>query len=434
MLDTAVPLPGTVVDRLVRERVASRLAARGAGQARPGWVDAPRAARPLAGQVNGLHAELSAAGVTRVLAVTAGAVALDAAALVPGEPRLLPLDTPDAGRVADVLEGDLEALGLVVSVPPGVDRAGADAVTALVQGALRAEGIDPVARTVAVVPPGATAPPAGTVVEGPADVHDAWTALTPYALVPAGLAGTDVHALLDGAGEPFAHDGPENPALVLAALLAAAPEVELAGLGAAHAELVTALRGPRPVEPPSFGPPPLRITGGAGPAGGDVHLGGHPAGVLHLLQWAVAAAGHLLGTDPTDPAPPDATLPPLAFTDGTVDVHGGAWLAGASTVGDALHALLGSHDGPIALHAHLDPELDASLAVLRERLARRTGRRVTFTWAPGRPPAGDLAVQVTGDVIQDGPAPPGPGPDGLRLHLHDRLAGLVTLARAVQDL
>jgi hypothetical protein len=43
-------------------------------------------------------------------------------------------------------------------------------------------------------------------------------------------------------------------------------------------------------------------------------------------------------------------------------------------------------------------------------------------------------VQLTGDVIQDGPAPPGPGPDGLRLHLQDRLAGLVTLARAVQDL
>ena len=437
MLDTAVPAPGTAVDRLVRERVASRLAARGAGQARPGWVDAPRSARPLAGQVDVLHAALSSVGVTRVLAVTAGAVALDAAALGPGEPRLLPLDTPDAGRVADVLEGDLEALGLVVSVPPGVGRAGVDAVTALVQGALRAEGIDPVARTVAVVAPGATAPPAGTVIEGPADVHDAWTAFTPYALVPAGLAGTDVHALLDAAGEPCGHDGAENPALVLAALLAAAPEVELAGLDAAHTELVTVLRGPRPVAPPSFGPPPLRITGGGlDPATGDggVHLGGPPAGVLHLLQWAVAAAGYLLGTDPTDPATPDPTLPPLAFTDGAVEVHGGAWLAGAATVGDALHALLSTHDGPIALHAHLDPELDASVAVLRERLARRTGRRVTFTWAPGRPPVGDLAVQLTGDVIQDGPAPPGPGPDGLRLHLQDRLAGLVTLARAVQDL
>ncbi len=446
MLDAAVPVPGAVVDRLVRERVASRLAARALGQARPGWVDAARLARPLAGQVAGGHAELAADGVTRAVAVTAGAAGLNAAALGPAEPRLRRLDTADAGRVADVLEGDLDALALVVSLPPGVDRRGVDAVTAVLQDALRAEGVDPVARTVAVVPPGERPPDAGVVVEGPADVHDAWTAFTPYALVPAGIAGADVGALLAGAGaqDPgglHAHDGPENPALVLGALLAGAADVELAGADDAHVQLVTALRGPRPVQPPLWTPHLTVATGAATGAAADrgaadVRLSGDPAGVLHLLQRAVAVAGHLLGVDPTDPPPAPDELPPLAFRDGAVDVHAGPWLpAGTATVRGALHELLARRGtAAVALHAHLDPDLDASLAVLRERLARRTGRTTTFTWAPGRPPAGDLTVQVTGDVIQDGPAPPGPGPDGLRLHLHDRLAGLVTLARAVQDL
>ena len=446
-----MPVPGAAVARLVRDRVASRTAERATGQAAPGWVDAPQRARPLAGHVAGLAAELAADGVTRTLLVTAGAVGLNAAALVPGEPRLRVLDTPDAGRVADALEGDLDATVLVVAVPPGVDRGGIDAVTALVQDAMRAEGVDVAARTIAVVPPGTPAPEAATVIEGPADVHHAWTAFTAYALVPAGLTGADLHALLDAADAGRAHDGEDDPALRLGALLAdAAPGgtslagVVLEGLGDAHVQLVTALAGPVPVQPPVW-EPVLRVgadrhtgTDGADPDERPepyVHLGGSAAGVLHLLQWAVAAAGHLLGRDPTAPAERDTALPPLAFRDGAVDVHAGDWLPpDTAGVGDALLALLATGPGPVALHAQLDPELDASVAVLRERLARRTGRPTTFTWAPGVPPAGALTVQLTGDVVEDGPAPPGPGRDGLRLHLHDRLAGLVVLARAVQDL
>lgn len=430
--------------RLARERVASRIAARDAGQAGPGWVDAVARARPLAGQVNGLRAELVDGGVRRTLLVTTGAVGLNAAALVPGEPRLYLLDTPDAGRVADALEGDLDVTALVVAIPPDVDRHGIDAVTAVVQDAMRAEGVDAAARTVAVVPPGAAAPDAATVIEGPADVHHAWTAFTPYALVPGGIAGADVHMLLDNAESPCSYDSPENPALLLGALLAGAADgVVLNGMEDAHTQLVTALSGPVPLQPPvrktvlSIG---TDLSNTPEDEENDVHLGGSPTGVLHLLQWSVAAAGYLLGGDPTAPPARDDAVPPLAFTDGGIDVHAGAWLPpGCANVGDALRALLAtspttSGTGPVALHAHLDPELDASVAVLRDALVRRTGRRTTFTWAPGVPPAGALAVQLTGDVLQDGPAPPGPGRDGLRLHLRDRLAGLVTLARAVADL
>lgn len=401
---------------------------------------APRLARPLGGQLAGLHAEFRAEGIVRTLAVTAGAAGFNAEALVPGEPRLIVLDTPDTVRVADALAGDLDATALVVAVPPGVDRGGIDAVTAAVQSALRAEGIDPRPRTVAVVPPGAQAPRAMTVVEGPGDVHDAWTAFTPYALVPAGVTGADVRELLGGAAAPFDADDPDNPVLVLGALLAAAPAVEIVDAPAPEAleqlvgTLVTAAGGPRPVHRPVRDAAPLTI--GVDGAAADVRVAGDPAGLLHLFQRAVAVAGHLLGVDPTDPGPTGATaVPPLAFRDGDVDVHAGDWLpADAGTVDDALRALLARSPGPLAVAAHLDRDADASAAVLADEIARRTGRTTTFTWAPGRPPAGGLAVQLVGDVLQDGPAPPGPGPDGLRLHLRDRLTGLVTVARAVQRL
>ncbi|WP_300019590.1 hypothetical protein [Pseudonocardia sp.] len=401
--------------------------------ARPGWLDARRLARPLGGHVNALHSELCDAGARRTVAVTAGAVGYNAAALVPGEPRLTVLDTPDAARVADVLAGDLEATALVVAVPPGVDRRGIDAVTAAVQRALRADGIDPRSRTVAVVPPGQPAPDALTVIEGPPDVHDVWTAFTPYSLVPGGIAGADVRMLLGNAEQSYDADDPANHALVLGALLAAAESVTITdtlGVEDVLVELIRTL---------------ARSGGGLRRAGdrltidvddgeADVRIGGNPTGRLHLFQRAVAVAGYLRGTDPTAPEEPPTEVPPLAFRDGDVDVHAAGLPAGVTTVAGALAALLDSRPGPVALHAHLDRESDASAAVLRGELARRARRPVTFTWAPGRPPPGGLAVQLVGDVLQDGPAPPGPGPDGLRLHLRDRLTGLVTLARAVQEL
>jgi len=107
----------------------------------------------------------------------------------------------------------------------------------------------------------------------------------------------------------------------------------------------------------------------------------------------------------------------------------------------------------LALHAYLDRESDASVAVLRAELARRTGLVVTFDWAPRGPRAtgpGTLVCQLTGEPDDD----PGHrlndlqqdlaradadelarrGHPVLRLHLADRLAGLVTVARAVQHL
>jgi glucose-6-phosphate isomerase len=158
-----------------------------------------------------------------------------------------------------------------------------------------------------------------------------------------------------------------------------------------------------------------------------------------------------------------------------VQVHAGDWLpAGTATVADALRAfvggaLVGDVDGDgagrLAVHAYLDRIEDASAAVLRAELARRTGLPTTFGWAPrclpgsgqhakGGPPA-TRVCQLTADpddpglrpetaaaldAVQQGIAEADAaalttrGRPVLRLHFTDRVAGLVTLARAVQQL
>jgi glucose-6-phosphate isomerase len=202
---------------------------------------------------------------------------------------------------------------------------------------------------------------------------------------------------------------------------------------------------------------------------------GSVAEQMATWQHAVAAAAHVLGVDPTDR--PDALAGPAAvtgrgpvFTEAGVAVHAGDWLpAGTATVADALRALLAEDDGSevrhLAVHAYLDRIEDASAAVLRAELARRTGLPTTFGWAPrclagsgqhakGGPP--DTRVcQLTADPDDPGLRPEAAaaldavqqglaeadaaalaarGRPVLRLHFTDRVAGLVTLARAVQQL
>ncbi len=492
-------LPPAAVGRLVGDAVASRIAGGDAGvwprAARPGWVSAARVARPLVGEIEGLHERLRVAGMTRVVLAAAGGVGVAAEVLVDGDPRLIVLDGTDPVQVADALAGDLGSTVLVVSAPPGEDTSAVELLWDTVVAAFRGEGLDADAHTVLVTAPdgpliGRAA--GATTVLGPADVDGPWAALTAFALVPAGLAGADVGIVLADAtdtGPALAADDPANPAVALGALLAAQPVVVVAG-GGPLAEWVAQLigaglgkdgRGPLPVLVEEPGAPGWDTAGAltvaveaVGPA--DVVTDGPTGSQIVLWQRATAVAAHLLGVDPTDR--PDATprggsagpdpAADAAFVDGMVAVHAGDWLPrGTTTVTGALRALLDgadSSDAPshVALHAYLDPHEDASVAVLRPELSRRAGRLTTFGWAPrclpgsGQRvkggPAGALVCQLTGagdpDAAEHDPlgelqqahasadaaALAERGRRVLRLHLTDRVVGLVTLVRAVQEL
>jgi hypothetical protein len=504
-LVSSVPPQADVVERLVGDSVASRIARRDPSlwprAARPGWVTAARASRPLVGEIEALREQLRVAGQVRVVLAAAGGVGVAAEVLAEHDPRLVVLDTTDPAQVADALAGDLAATVLVVSAPPGEDTTAVELVRDTVHRAFRAEGIDPPAQTVVVTAPDGPLleqAAGATVVLGPPDVDGLWAALTAFALVPAGLAGVDVGAVLSQAAEARAEldsDDPANPCLALGALLAAAPVVALAedgatGLAEWAAQLVAGGlgkdgRGPLPVvvegadapewaDPESLRPGTLTVSlsaSGTGTLdGAAVTTSGSPAAQFMLWQYATAVAAHLAGVDPTDR--PDAAriagngavhAPGVQFTDGNIDVHAGAWLpSGTSTVAEALRALIDAAeaDAHLTVHAYLDRLDDASAAVLRPELTRRTGLPTTFGWAPrclpgtGQRdkggPADAVICQITGDAEPDLPADlaelqqaqaradaealTGRGRPVLRLHFTDRVAGLVTLARAVQQL
>jgi glucose-6-phosphate isomerase len=200
---------------------------------------------------------------------------------------------------------------------------------------------------------------------------------------------------------------------------------------------------------------------------GEVVSTGGPLGAeLLLWQYATAAAARLLDGDPFTelPAAPADPLPERS-SDGIVTAHADDRLEG-STVDELLQALVDAvpPGGHLALSAWLDPTEDASIAVLRGELARRAGVPVTFGWGPrdrgvlapfqrDDPRPGAVCLLTGGppdDVV------PGTGPDTsrlalteagsaaaevaargvpvLRLHLVDRVSGLVLLARAAQAL
>lgn len=203
-----------------------------------------------------------------------------------------------------------------------------------------------------------------------------------------------------------------------------------------------------------------------------ISTGGPLGAELLLWQYATAAAARLLDGDPFGDAPgglPDpAPAAPLAerASDGIVTVFAGDWLTGAPTAAEALQALVDAvpPGGHLALSGWLDPADDASIAVLRGELARRAEVPVTFGWAPrdraltapfrAADPRPGVLCLLTGDAPDDLVPDPGPLPASLalteagtvaaevaargvpvlRLHLADRVAGLVLLAHAVQGL
>ncbi|NUR06215.1 MAG: glucose-6-phosphate isomerase [Nocardioidaceae bacterium] len=312
------------------------------------------------------------------------------------------------------------------------------------------------------------------VVNADPNVGGRYSALTAFGLVPSGLAGADIETLLDEAeavADLLGDDGEGNPGLRLGAAIAGTTPLRnklvlvdqgsgLAGFADWAEQLVAESTGKEgtgllPVvvgddSAPEVALPPHDVTlarlaadadgtdvdaehdpddTGEGSAGSEVTVSGTLGAQLLLWEVATATAGRLLGINPFDQpdvesakkaarsmleGSPDTTPP--AFTDGPVQVRalGGDWLGDASTVRDAVTALLAQVDGSqgyVAVMAYLDRLEVADLADVRNTLAHRVRRPVTFGWGPrflhstgqfhkGGPPEG-VYVQVTADPAED---------------------------------
>ncbi len=309
------------------------------------------------------------------------------------------------------------------------------------------------------------------VVNADPDVGGRYSALTAFGLVPSALAGADIGRLLDEADsvcDLLAADDEANPGLRLGAAIAGTEPLRnklvlvdqgsgLSGFADWAEQLIAESTGKQgtgllPVvvaddSAPEVVLPPHDVTVAhladdtaadpatagedlaSGSTGSDIVVTGTLGAQMLLWEVATAAAGRLLGINPFDQ--PDVESAKVAarsmlegepedrpadFTDGSVEGRalGGDWLGGADTLGDAISALLGQVDGQqgyLAVTAYLDRIAHADLAGVRNTLAHRVRRPVTFGWGPrflhstgqfhkGGPAEG-VFLQVTADPVED---------------------------------
>jgi glucose-6-phosphate isomerase len=492
------------------------------------WVTLPETSRPLVGEIAALRTELDGAGVDHVVLCGMGGSSLAPEVICATYGvELTVLDSSNPDQVRDVLADRIDRTVVVVSSKSGGTME-TDSQKRAYEQAFTDAGIDPTQRIVVVTDPGSPLDEAARadgyrVVNADPDVGGRYSALTAFGLVPSGLAGADVATLLDEAEsvmDLLAADDEGNPGLRLGAAIAGTTPLRnklvlvdqgsgLVGFADWAEQLIAESTGKQgtgllPVvvpddSAPEVALPPHDVTvahladdtapdphvdpdeAAAGSAGSDVVVTGTLGAQLLLWEVATATAGRLLGINPFDQpdvesaklaarsmleGSPD-TSPP-AFTDGAVEVRalGGDWLGDASTLPEAVAALLAQVDGQqgyLAVMAYLDRIEHADLADVRGTLAHRVRRPVTFGWGPrflhstgqfhkGGPAEG-VYLQVTGEPREDLAVPAKDytfgrliaaqaagdasvladhGRPVLRLHLTDQASGLTALREALR--
>jgi glucose-6-phosphate isomerase len=375
--------------------------------------------------------------------------------------ELTVLDSSHPDQVREAINDRLERTVVVVSSKSG-STAETDSQRRAYQQAFSDAGIDAATRIVVVTDPGSPLDKEARetghrVFNADPDVGGRYSALTAFGLVPSGLAGADVAALLDEAEEVsdlLAADDEGNPGLRLGAAIGGTTPLRnklvlvdqgsgLVGFADWAEQLIAESTGKQgtgvlPVvvaddSAPEVALPPHDVTvahladdtaaephvdpddTASGSAGSDVVVTGSLGAQLLLWEVATATAGRLLGINPFDQpdvesakkaarsmleGTPDTTPPD--FTDDAVEVRalGGDWLGDARTLSDAVTALLeqvDSQQGYLAVMAYLDRIDHAELADVRSPLAHRVRRPVTFGWGP-------RFLHSTGQFHKGGPA------------------------------
>ncbi|RIK17592.1 MAG: glucose-6-phosphate isomerase [Acidobacteria bacterium] len=352
---------------LVAERFASRLFAQdptlwgeeaeSEASVRLSWVGLPRSSRPLVGEVEALREQLRDRGVSRVVLCGMGGSSLapEVICATAGVP-LVVLDSSDPDMVRASVQEDLAATAVVVSSKSGSTLETDSQRRAFVQ-AFTDAGIDPTERMVFVTDPGSAMDEQARadgyrVVNADPGVGGRYSALTAFGLVPSGLAGVDVGALLDEAEEVadlLAEDDLGNPGLRLGAALGGTHPLRdkllftdlgsgIHGLADWAEQLLAESTGKQgtgvlPVVTPEGAAPAAGITepgdctvvaltadpddgegNGEGTDGGDDHgaadaatatgsrvnVGGSLGAQFLLWEVATSVAGRLLGINPFD--------------------------------------------------------------------------------------------------------------------------------------
>lgn len=432
------------VARLVPELVASRFASRlGAGDStlwgpdaeaessiRLGWVHAVQHSRPLIPDILALRDKFRARGLHRIVLCGMGGSSLapEVITRTAGVP-LVVLDATHPDQVSRVVETDIEETVVVVSSKSG-STAETDSQKRAFEAAFVAVGIDPTTRIVIVTDPGSpldvSSRDAGyRVFNADPNVGGRYSALTAFGLVPTGLAGVDIEALVDDADAVLPvllADDVSNPGLVLGAAMAGtsprrdkmgilSTRSSIVGFGDWVEQLVAESTGkngtgvlpvvfePRAADLGATDLLPVHILDDATSADGDsVTVAGSLGAQLILWEVATVVAGHLLGINPFDqPDVESAKIASRSFLDGTpaaqmpfatdagVELSAAGYNATASSLVEAVRELLdlASADSYLSIHAYADREAGSGLESLRDVFAEASnGRPTTFGWGP----------------------------------------------------
>lgn len=463
------------VPALVGEKFASRLfakdhtmwgpAAEDESAKRLGWVDASEVSRPLVAQINELRDAFAAEGVDRfVLAGMGGSSLAPEVITKTAGVELFVLDSTDPVMVQAALSKDIARTAAVISSKSG-STVETDSARRAFEKAFTDAGIDAARRMVVVTDPGSpfdeSSREAGYRAVFTADptVGGRFSAMTAFGLVPSGLAGVDLDALLDQvdeAAEVLREDEPENLGLLLGAAMGGTSPLRnklliqdlgsgIVGFADWAEQLIAESTGKDgtgvlPVvvagEVPELGGtvasdvlPAFLVQEDAEtvPDGDAVAVAGSLGAQMLLWEVATAVAGKLLGINPFDQPDvesaktatravlaekPEAT--PAVLVDGSVEIRGAAdLLENVDSLTQAVEALLSKlpADGYVAVQAYFDRLTWTELEEARPLLAKTTGRPTTFGWGPrflhstgqfhkGGPGVG-VFLQITADSDTD---------------------------------
>jgi len=452
-------LPGLVAN-FVASRITDQdptlwgKAAEAEAALRLGWVESVNSSRPLVSEIDQLRSQLHAAGVTHIVLSGMGGSSLAPEVIAQtANVELTILDATHPGQVAAALGDRLASTALVVSSKSG-STVETDSHLRVFSAAFVAAGVDPADRIIVVTDPGSpldtSARAAGyRVFSGDPHVGGRFSALTAFGLVPAGLAGVDIGELLDEAAAAsleLAIDHEQNPGLILGAALAAgmptrnklglvSDGTHIVGLPDWVEQLIAESTGKQgtgllPVVLDTVSP---ELSAGLSDVqfvrlvddahahhllkhdrhDGEILVSGTLGAQFLAWEYATVVAGMLLGINPFDQ--PDVESAKLAarglldsrpaptspaFTEGTIEVRShGDFLGSASTVREAITALLETldTDGYVSVQAYVDRVALPQTAGVRDLVARRSSRPVTFGWGP-------RFLHSTGQFHKGGPA------------------------------
>lgn len=431
---------------------------------RLGWVEAVAISEPLVDDIVALRERLHADGVRHIVLGGMGGSSLAPEVITRTYGvALTVLDSTDPEQVASALADRLAETAVVISSKSG-STVETDSQKRVYERAFRDAGIDPTTRIVVVTDPGSPLDQSARadgyrVFNADPNVGGRYSALTAFGLVPSGLAGADIQELLaeaSAASVELALDIPSNPGLVLGAaiggtqplrdkLLIVPDGTHIVGFGDWVEQLIAESTGKNgtgllpvvaDVHAPELDPVAddvqvVRLVADAEETrevrDGEIEVSGSLGAQLLTWEYATAVAGRLLGINPFDQPDVesakiaargllDATPEPepALFADGPVEVRvTGAIAPAEQTVSAAIDALLAAvpADGYVAVQVYLDRPAHADFAAVRDMIAARTGRPVTFGWGPrflhstgqfhkGGSPVG-VFLQITGESADD---------------------------------